>query len=56
MIKVQLFRRKGCAYERMNSVGPDLDTGGVTITQRIMMTTKQTADQPDSDIYYQKEN
>ena len=56
MIKVQLFRRKGCAYERMTSVGSDLNTRGVTITERIMMTNQQTTDQPDNDGYYQKEN
>lgn len=39
----------------MTSVGSDLNTRGVTITERIMMSSnQQTTDQPDND--YQKEN
>merc|ERR1712179_273390 len=61
------IRRKGCAYERMTSVGCDLNTRSVTITERIMMTSNnhninvmssehKTSDQADTDLYPEQEN
>merc|ERR1712110_593985 len=60
------IRRKGCAYERMTSVGCDLNTRSVTITERIMMTSNnnnnvmssehKTSGQADTDLDPEQEN
>ena len=55
---MNLCRRKGCAYERMTSVGSDLNTRGVSITEKIMMSNnnQKTTDDTDTDMYPEQEN